>query len=269
MTGIRHPEFINSLENTTYPFVANATLTNGTDALLEGTILDAHLYATSGAGRYYISSVVITSSTIQFTIGDLTATSVMTGTISLPVVDSVVRFFDSGNRPAGILVSEPSRLALVASWGVGTHTFSREATEFCITCQVPVSDPGVTGLRLPDGEVITGKVWLMGEDGVVLTTENLVMPSGETVEAVKVNVVGDPLFLQRLCNPSELFTPVNPIRGIRVVNDGDTYDCLPDDQGNFNIQMNDNLAPDAALRVRTTPEGIVFTVEGTTNAEGT
>ena len=99
---------------------------------------------------------------------------------------------------------------------------------------------------------------------MVITTENITMPSGETVTAIKPNVVGDPLFLQRLCNPDELFTPINPVRIIRIVNGDDTYDCLPDEQGNFNIQMNDNLAVDAALRVRTTPEGVVVTVEGTT-----
>jgi len=264
MTGIRHPEFLNSLENTTYPFVANATLTNGTDSLLEGTILDAHLYATEGSGRYYLSLVEITSSSITLTIGDLSTTAVMSGTISLPVTDSVVRFFDLFGRPSGILISDPARLSLVASWGLGVHRFSKEDTEFCITCQVPVSDPGVTGLRLPDGEIITGKIWLLGEDGVVITTENITMPSGETVTAIKPNVVGDPLFLQRLCNPDELFTPISPVRIIRIVNGDDTYDCLPDEQGNFNIQMNDNLAADAALRVRTTPEGVVVTVEGTT-----
>ena len=268
MTGMRHPEFLNSLENTTYPFVATATLTNGTDSLLEGTFLDAHLYASTSSGRYYLSKVEVASSSIKLTVGDLTTTAAMTGTISLPVTDSVVRFFDVFNRPSGILISDPARLSLLASWGLGVHSFSREATEFCVTCQVPVSDPGVTGIRLPDGEIITGKVWLVGDDGVVLTTEEIVMPSGETAIAIRTNVVGDPLFLQRLCNPDELFTPINPIRVIRIVNDGYTYDCEPDDQGNFNIQMNDSLAADAALRIRTTPEGIVVTVEGTT-PEGT
>ena len=46
------------------------------------------------------------------------------------------------------------------------------------------------------------------------------------------------------------------------------YICDADDIGNFNIQMNDSLAADAALRVRTTTEGIVFQVEGTSNATG-
>lgn len=268
MTGIRHPEFIKSLENTTYPFVPSATLTNGTDILLEGTFLDAHFYAPAGAGRYYLSKVENTSSRIKLTVGDRSTDNRMTGTLSLPVVDSFIRFTDEFGRPSGLLVSDPTRISLMTAWGIGDHLFSRDDTEFCVTCQVPVSDPGVTGLRLPDGEILTGKIWLVGEDGVILTTETITNSDGESVTAITPNVVGDPLYLQRLCNPEDLFVPVNPVRGIRVVNDGYTYDCEPDEQGNFNIQMNDSLAADAALRVRTTPEGIVVTVEGTT-PEGT
>ena len=70
--------------------------------------------------------------------------------------------------------------------------------------------------------------------------------------------------MQRLCNPDNIFTPVNPVRIIRVVNGENVYDCVPDAQGNFNLQMNDALATDAALRIRTTYEGIVINVEGST-----
>jgi len=54
------------------------------------------------------------------------------------------------------------------------------------------------------------------------------------------------------------------VRILRVVNGENTYDCLPDVQGNFNLQMNDDMAPDAALRIRTTAEGIIINVEGST-----
>ena len=112
-------------------------------------------------------------------------------------------------------------------------------------------------------------MWLVGEDGVVLRTELTTDKDGNSVEVLRLDVVGDPLYLQRLCNPEELFSPVNPIRTLRVKQGEYTYDCVPDDQGNFTIQMNDSLAADAALRVRTTPAGIVITVEGSTNAGGT
>lgn len=101
---------------------------------------------------------------------------------------------------------------------------------------------------------------------MVLRTEPTTDKDGNSVELLRIDVVGDPLFLQRLCNPEELFTPVNPVRIIRIKQGDYTYDCEPDEQGNFSLQANDSLAADAALRLLTTPEGIVITVEGSTNA---
>lgn len=266
MPTIRHPEFLKELENTKYPFVPTASLTNGQDSLLEGTFLDAHLYAVTGTRRYYISSVTVTSSELTIRIGDTGNATRLTGTVQLPISSSVIKLLDEFGRSGGVLVSDPTRLSLLSAWGVGDHVFERTQTEFCVTCQVPVPDPGVTAIRLSNGDLLTGKVWLVGEDGVVLRTELSTDNEGNEIETLRIDVVGDPLFLQRLCTPEELFSPPNPVRVIRIVQGDYTYDCLPDDQGNFNIQMNDSLAADAALRIRTTPEGIVITVEGSTNA---
>ncbi len=269
MAGIRHPEFIAELENTKYPFTASSTLTNGIDSLLEGTLLDAHIYAVEGSFRYYLSSVVVTSDSITINLGDSELSDRLKATISLPITNGIVQLEDVYGRPGGTLVSDPVRLSLLSAWGLGTHTFRQKQTEFCVTCQVPVPNAGVTAIRIPSGELLYGKVWLLGEDGVILKSKQTTDPAGNVVELIEINVVGDPLFLQRLCNPQTLFSPVNPIRTIRVEEGSYTYDCTPDDQGNFSIQMNDALASDAALRVRTSNNSIVFSVEGTTNAAGT
>jgi hypothetical protein len=266
MAGIRHPEFINELENTKYPFIPTAKLSNGLDSFLEGTFLDAHLYSVVGTQRYYISKVTVTSDKMTIVIGDDNEATRLIGEVDMPIGESVVRLLDAYGRSGGMLVSEPARLSLLTAWGVGEHKFEQKQTEFCITCQMPIPDPGVTAIRLADGELLSGKVWLVGEDGVVLRTELTTDKDGNVVELLRIDVVGDPQFLQRLCSPEELFTPVNPVRIIRIVQGEYTYDCEPDEQGNFSIQMNDSLAADAALRVRTTPEGIVITVEGSTNA---
>lgn len=266
MSGIRHPEFIKSLESTRYPFIPTASLSNGNVSLLEGTFLDAHLYAVAGTRRYFLYKATVSSSKIVLTIGDLTDNSRLTGEIPLPITTEVVRLIDTYGRSGGMLVSEPSRLALIGAWGVGEHVFERKQTEFCVTCQMPIPDVGLTGIRLENGDLLSGKIWLVGEEGVVLSTELTTDKDGNTVELVRIDVVGDPLYLQRLCNPDLLFTPANPVRTIRIVQGTYTYDCVPDDLGNFSIQMNDSLVADAALRVRTTPEGIVILVEGSTPA---
>jgi hypothetical protein len=265
MAGIRHPEFIKELESTKYPFVPTASLTNGQANLLEGTFLDAHLYAVGGERRYYLSKVVVSSSKLEIYVGDFDGAIQMVGQVNLPIASDVVELFDDYNRPAGVLVSEAIRLSLLAGWGVGEHTFKREDTEFCITCQMPVPDVGVSGLEYEEGKIISGKVWFVGEDGVVIRTEQTTNSAGDLLNVLRFDIVGDPLFLQKLCIPEDLFTPATPIKTIRIVQGDYTYDCQADDTGNFNLQMNDSLAADAALRIRTTDAGILFQVEGTTN----
>jgi hypothetical protein len=265
MENIRSPEFIASLESTKYPFVPFASLTNGSVRFLEGTFLDAHIYSTTGVGRYYISQVVVQSGKFIIYIGDLETPLRLVGSVSIPSENGIVQLRDIYGRPGGVLVSEPARVSLLSSWGIGTHSFTIEQTEFCVTCQVPIPDPGVSGIRLDDGTIFSGDIWIVGEDGVVLQTEEVTRKQlSETVQQITINVVGDPLYLQKLCSSEEVFTPVTPIKTIRVVNGSETYDCAPDDYGNFNIQMNNSLAADTALRIRTTPEGILLTVEGST-----
>lgn len=262
MTTIRHPELLRSLQPTKYPFTPTSSLSNGSVFFVEDTFLDAHIYSVSGVGRYYISQVKVQADKFIIYIGDSTTPLLLKGEVALPVETSAIRLTDDYGRPAGLIVSSPERLALLATWGVRVHTFEQTQTEFCVTCQVPAAYPGVTGIATTDGDIATGKVWLVGEDGVVLRTESYVDKQGNIVPVIRVDIVGDPLNLQRLCNPADLFVPVNPIRVIRIVNGNYTYDCYPDEQGNFNIQMNEGLVSDPALRIRTTPAGIVFSVEG-------
>lgn len=262
MTDIRNAELLRSLRSTKYPFIPTATLSNDSVFFVEDTFLDAHVYAAAGTARYYISQVVVQSDKFTVYVGDTTFPLRFKGEVTIPVETSAIRLVDDYGRPGGLLVSTPDRLALIATWGVRTHTFEQRQTEFCVNCQVPAAYPGVTGIQTPDGQLSNGKVWLVGEDGVVLSTESYVDKNGQISPVVRVDIVGDPLNLQRLCNPADLFVPVNPIRVLRVVNGEYTYDCYPDEQGNFNIQMNEGLSPDPALRIRTTAAGIVFSVEG-------
>lgn len=255
MSAILFPEFYDSLENTKYPFIQTATLSNGIVNFLEGTFLDAHIYAISGTSNYYISSVTVTQDRLLIYLSDKKNQNFIYGEVSLPITENTVKLVDLYGRSSGILISEPTRLSLMSAWGLGTYQFEAKHTEFCVTCQVPISDPGVTGFLLPSGDILTGRVWFVGEDGVFLSNNN---------SEIQINVVGDPLFLQRLCDPESLFKPILPIRVIRVVNGNQSYDCVADATGNFNLQMNDSAASDSALRIRTTPNGIVFNVEGST-----
>ncbi len=266
MTNIRHPEYRRELENTKYPFIPSASLSNETVSFLEGTFLDAHIYSSSDNFRVFISQVNITSTSVTLILSNDELEEIARGTFSVPVELSAIQLLDPFQKPAGILISEPSRLGLISAWGIGEYEFEPGATEFCVTCCMPVPQPGLRGLRLENGDILSGKIWIIGDDGVVVNTETKTNKAGELVEVMKLNVVGDPLYLQKLCDPENLFTPVNAVREIAVTQDGEElHNCEPDEHGNFNIQMNDGLVADPALRIRTTPDGILLQVEGSTN----
>jgi hypothetical protein len=269
---IRHPEWRSSLEDTKYPFEPGAKLVNGSgDIIPPDSFLDAHLYPIGGGAPIYLSSIVITVDNIIFHIGDNSSNDIASGSIAVTGSSDTVRLTDAYGRPAGILVSEAARLGLFRSFGIGEHVFTKEQTPFVATVCMPTPQIGVRGIVIPDGTVFTGPVWIVGEDGVVVSKETVTSPATcdrgeETYEVIRVDVVGDPLFRRRLCIPADLFTTPNFMRGIRVVNGSEEWVCTPDEHGYFYIQGNDSLAGDPALRVRTTTRGeLKFEVVGTSN----
>lgn len=273
VSQIRHPEWRRSLEDTKYPFEDAATLTNSEGKIIpENVFLDAHLYPIGGGSNMYLSRVDVAHQAITLHIGDDDNTSIATASISVSEPENSVQLKDSFGRPAGIFVSEASRLGVFRAFGLGTHTFRPNQSPFVANVCMPTPQIGVRGIRLADGSLMTGPVWLVGDDGVVITRETVVSPatcssSSQVDEVIRIDIVGDPLFRRRLCTPKELFTTPTFIKKIKIVNEGNEWLCEPDENGYFSIQGNDSLAGDAALRVRITPEGnIRLEVEGSSSA---
>ena len=152
----------------------------------------------------YLSKVVVTGSSVTIHIGDSHTSERASTTFNPAQPPAHLRLTDSYGRPAGILVSEPERLAIFLSWGPGTHEFTQQSAAFVAAVCIPKPGVGLQGVQLPNGEIVTGDIWLVGDDGVVLSAENEVIPgafgAADTVESViRVDVVGDPLFRRRLC----------------------------------------------------------------------
>jgi len=255
-------------EPTKYPFSPRARLVNEAGlAVTEGTFLDASLFPVGAAGPLYLSKAVVTHETAVLSVGDAADPARCTGTVRLvsPAADVVLS--DAVGRPAGLLVSEPARLAVLQSWGVGTHEFAPGDTEFCATCCVPTPEVGLRGVLLDSGELLTGDVWLVGGDGVVLRGEAVTVPgpcgTQVPVTVVRVDVVGDPLFRRRLCQPRDLFATPNPVRSVLVVGpDGAEFAVTPDERGNLQLTGGNNLAEDTVLRLYTTPAGVKVELVG-------
>lgn len=276
---IRHPQWRESLEDTKYPFEPTARLTSSTgNAIPEDSFIDAHLYPIGASASMYLSKISVSSENITFHIGDSDSASVASGSVPVPGTEPTVRLTDSYGRPAGIIVSESEKLGLFRSFGLGDHKFGRTDTPFVATACMPTPQIGVRGITIPDGTLFTGPVWIVGEDGVVVTKETVTAPAtcdtaAQTQEVIRVDIVGDPLFRRRLCGdpgepqpPRNLFTTPNFIQKIKVVNENTDWTCAPDDNGYFTIHGNDSLAGDSALRVRITEDGrLEFLVEGSPN----
>lgn len=254
---IHYQEFELELAGTSYPFTPTATLTNGTDTVPSNLFVDCVFYLARSDGRLYLSSVDVSSSKIRLTIGIPGDSAAGVAEINVPVTASRVTIFDRQGRAAGLLVSSPDRLGVLSSWGVGAHLFTPEQTEFCLSCYHPSPPSEVTGIRLPDGSTVSGEVWLVGADGIILTT--FTDSSGNNIQ---FNAVGDPLFTQKECTGTGLFAPIQPVRQITVVSSNGTFTCTPSNHGNFSLQMNNALNANTALRLHTTDLGIVVEVAG-------
>ena len=252
---IRHPQWRESLEDTKYSFEPASTLTSdGGNTIPEDSFIDAHLYPIGADVSLYLSKISVSSEFVIFHIGDSNSTSVASGEIPVPGTEATIRLIDPYGRPAGIIVSESEKLGLFRSFGIGDHEFKRTATPFVATACMPTPQIGVRGISIPDGTLFTGPVWLVGEDGVVITQETVTDAAtcdtaAQTREVIRVDIVGDPLFRRRLCVPRNLFTTPKFIQKIRVVSEEAEWECAPDANGYFTIHGNDSLAGDSALRV--------------------
>ena len=301
---IQHPEWRSSLEDTKYPFSPTMTLTNsdGISLPVKG-LIDAHLYPIGGKDGIHMSQVSVTHEAVIFYIGDEANSSIASGRIEIssflatPVDKrgAIVQIADNYGRPAGILISTTIGLASFAALGVGDYTFLQEQTEFVATACMPTPEVGVRGVILPDGTVmpesLSDELWFVGGDGVILTYE-LNTSAGkcsstvDTFPTIRVDAVGDPLFLRKLCATPEseeddTFATPAFIKTIRVQNNIKGCDELPttgpdeisywdidvkEREGRLFIQGNDALTVHTALRVRTTDEGTIeISIAGSPN----
>jgi len=268
-TRIQHPEFRHELDPTNYPFTDTSTLTNGTQRLLEGTFLDASLYPIGGGVIMHLSKAVIDHQEVQLFIGDDVNDELASATFDLVSPPDVLELVDAYDRPAGIIVSESVRLGVFQTWGTGTHVFNSDQTAFVPSVCIPTPEIGVRGVLLDDGSVLSGDVWLVGDDGVVLRVEDVEVPAegctGDTVtqRVIRVDIVGDPLFRRRLCETSDLFATPRYIKQITFQDGEQTYVATPDSKGDLKITINNDLAADTVLRTRPTQEGLLFEAMGT------
>lgn len=243
------PEFRDELEFTNYPFADGASLAtrSGDYNIGQTTFLDASLYPIGGAENMYIAEVEITLRAVTLRVSDRVTSNLCYATFDPLQPPSILEFWDDYGRPAGILISEPLRLSQFGAWDNGTHQFERGATEFCASCVIPTPEIGVRGFLTEAGELLTGDVWIVGENGV--TVREL------TPGQVRIDVIGDPLFVRTQCDPLVLFEPPLFIKTINY--------CPPNEIGDFRIEVNDADAAETVMRIVHTDDGLRIEAIGT------
>ncbi len=252
---------------TAYPFTWSSSLKSQDGrVLLEGTFLDAVISPVGGQAGLCITNVAVTNETITLTIGDRADRKRCSGAFSLTNPPDSVELFDVYGRPAGLLVSEALRLVSLQSWGLGEHAIAPGNAEFVASVCCPTPEVGLRGFLLPDGTVVSGEVWLVGDAGVVLRVEEDTgpVPCQPEVDGVviRVDVVGDPLFRRRLCAGAVDFRVPRFIQTVRILHSEGSFELTPDDMGEISLTPFNSLVTDTALRIRPKQGGMIIEMAG-------
>mgnify|MGYP000576662803 CR=1 FL=1 len=263
---ILFPQWRDANRETRYPFADDSRLRNAEGHVIpDGTFADAALYPVGGRPGAYLRLVTVAHDAVTLTVADPTTPVLATGSFPVLAPPAAVRLTDPLGRPAGVLVGEPDRLGVFRAWEVGDHAFLPAETGFAATVYTPTPEAGVRGVLLDDGTLLTGDVFLVGEDGVVLREDVTAVDRGcgaAAYRTVRVDVVGDPLFRRRLCTPSSLFSTPRVVKALRVVWSDGTFTVTPDARGNVTVAANNAEAVDTVLRVRPDRSGLVVEAVG-------
>ncbi len=229
------PEFRDQQDTSRYPFADKASLVSDTGKvrITSDVFLDASLYPIGNTFRLHLKQIDVSPRQITLYLSDNTRRTLATAVFD-PLATDVftIRFVDAYGRDAGVIVSEPERLRVFAAWPVGTHLFPIGNAEFVVSCCIPTPEVGVRGIMTEDGELLTGDIFIIGDNGIVVSEDD---------GAIRIDAVGDPLFVRKACDPLGKF--VAP-RFLKTING-----CGPDQYGNFNFTVGDNLAETTILRI--------------------
>jgi len=175
--GPIYQEWRDSNEDRNYPFAENTSLVTTEGLTLPANaLIDAMLYPINLVGDLYVAKIDAAANLIE--LRD-TADSSIKGSSSVPFTDELLPFYDSFGRHVGTLVAGAALSSLS-----GVYTYSATMAVLSSTVVAPQNQPGLRGLQLDSGELLTGEVTLVGRHGVLLTTA--------ADGTIRIDVVGTP-----------------------------------------------------------------------------
>lgn len=227
---VEHPTYYQEAVGAAYPFDDAASRYNGTVRIDNDVLVDARIYVPDGPADVFISRVEVSDQvTIRIASSRRELASGSFGRnqppdyVTLTDVDDVFvgvlqGFPGEGVHPdAGAVTTTSRGFAKLCGWPDGSHDFRSEQTRFAATVVTPQPQRGVRSVRTADGDLFFDDVILVGERGVQLSVES---------DAIRVDIVGDPLFVRRRCAAEGVSLEAgNALRGI-VLNDETIFPSL-------------------------------------------
>lgn len=252
MTDVLFPQWRNAKLRTKYPFADDAPLRNASgDEIPSDLITDALVHPVGGSAGMWLSSLALSAGRALLRIG---ISDPIAGEVCFAVFDPALPTDDLAledplGRAAGILVGSATgwdalRSSMIHDRAVFTSSESPLVPSVC----VPVPSVGVDGFLLDDGTVLTGDVWLVGLDGIILRAED---------GTIRVDAIGDPYALLRDCQAAG--TPLPSFCGVKTINQ-----IPPDAYGNWILATGSRLAADNVLRITPVSGGVEISLAGVT-----
>jgi len=228
---ILHPEFRDRQNDSAYPFGDDAMFSASSGAeIYVDTFIDARIHTIGGEEEAAVTEIEIEARTATIYVGDSGDSQRASGTFDFISPGDTILLADRYGRPAGMFLSDATRLSIFQSWSKGSHKFVN--AQLAASVVVPIPGIGVRGFLTEAGDLFTGDIWIVGENGAVVRQEE---------NTIRVDFVGDPLFARRLCEEAGLFVTPNFLRTINGQ--------PPDSRGDFQLVVGDHGASDTILRI--------------------
>lgn len=233
MTEIHFPEYRDQNTASRYPFGDKATLFATTGLEIPSDLfIDANLYPTITGAPIYITQIDVSPGNIRIYIGTARTPKACWTDFDPLAPSARLRLVDVYGRSAGLLLVDTDAALVTQAWDIGSHTFRAVATDFVASCCRPFSPVGVTGLLTAANALVSNEVDIVTEDGVLIRLED---------DHLRMDVVGDPLFLRKLCVPEELFRTPQYLQTINNIRS--------DEYGNMTIIAGGLERPDSIVRI--------------------
>ena len=255
-----------------YPFTDDSAMLSTTGEIVpDNVFVDVSLIFVQ-ASPVALRRIDVANGKLIATFQNAIETELATATILVDGVQAVGELIaESSYTKIGLLVCNPAGLAEFARTAPTTMTFKPTAAKLNPRCMHNYQSQAVTSVATDRGSLQTGNVYLVGENGIVLTkidTEilSVVDPrfpvdtpitQPRAVNRIRVDIVGDPLKNANDCN-ADAMPPYNVGLFAQTV-----AGALPAGTGNIQLLTDRRFGPSALrIQVGDDPSELIVSIVG-------